>query len=89
MKMASQVNVVHKVPKVLQEAEAERGLQDQKAQRVLVVLQDLPGQQGHPVCKECPVREEDPEVLDPREKRESLVPEVVTACLVKMVEGVL
>ncbi|KAL8183731.1 UNVERIFIED_CONTAM: hypothetical protein K2H54_050290, partial [Gekko kuhli] len=87
VKMASQVNVAHKVLKVLREVEVERALRDQKVQRVPAVLQDLPGEQDPQVCKECRVREEEPEILDPREKRESPVPEGVMACLVKMAEG--
>uniref|UniRef100_A0ACB8G160 Uncharacterized protein n=1 Tax=Sphaerodactylus townsendi TaxID=933632 RepID=A0ACB8G160_9SAUR len=87
VKMASQANVVDKVPQVLQEVEVEQGLQVQKVQRVPVVPKDLLGHQDRPVYKECLVKEEDPEVLESREKRESLAPEAVMACLVKMVRG--
>lgn len=89
VKMAFQVNVVDKVLQVLQEQEVEQVPLAQKVARVLLVHLVPLVVQGHLVCKECQEREEVMEILDPKEKRENLVAEVVMASLVKMDQGVL
>ena len=83
VKMASQVNVVHKVLQDLLEQEVGQVLLAPKVPRVLLVPLVPLEAQGCLVYRECQEKEELLGVLDPKGIRENLVVKVLMAFLVQ------